>query len=381
MSAAAAAKIRVLVTADAVGGVWQYSIDLARGLSRLGAETVLAVMGPSPSDEQVAAAAGVEGLELVDTGLPLDWLAENATALRAAGEEIAALAAARGADIVQLNTPALAAASRFRVPVVAVQHSCVATWWEAVHGTALPADFAWRTELVRAGLNAADAVVAPTAAFGAATQRVYRLEEPPRTVHNGRSPVALPRQAPHDFVFTAGRLWDEGKNLDTLDAAAERIPVPVRAAGPLQGPNGARVIFDNIHCLGNLGEEELARWLSARPVFVSAALYEPFGLAVLEAASAGCPLILSDIPTFRELWDDVAIFVPPRDEEGFTRAIANLVGDDFERAVMGRASKERADLYTPDAMAAQMAAIYRSLLPAVRRPVLAAQRTAARAAA
>ena len=378
---ARAPALRVLVTADAVGGVWQYSIDLARGLSRLGVETVLAVMGPEPTEAQRAAAAEVEGLDFVETGLPLDWLADDASALRAAGDEIARLAHARRADVVQLNTPALAAAARFAVPVVAVQHSCVATWWEAVHGSELPADFAWRTELVRAGLNAADAVVAPTAAFAAATQRVYALAEPPRTVHNGRSPFPLPRQAPHDFVFTAGRLWDEGKNLETLDAAAGHIGVPVRAAGPIAGPNGAAVMFDNIHCLGNLGEEELARWLSARPVFVSAALYEPFGLAVLEAASAGCPLILSDIPTFRELWDEVAIFVPPRDEEGFTRAIANLVADDFERAVIGRAAKERAGLYSPDAMAAQMAAIYRSLLPAVRRPVLAAQRTAARAAA
>ncbi|MDP8993453.1 MAG: glycosyltransferase family 4 protein [Pseudomonadota bacterium] len=373
--------LRVLVTADAVGGVWQYSLELARGLSNLGVETVLAVMGPSPSEAQRSAAAEVEGLELIDTRLPLDWLAEDAASLQRAGGEIARLAESRRADVLHLNTPALAAETGFPTPVVAVQHSCVATWWEAVHGTALPPDFAWRTELVRAGLEAADAVVTPTTAFGAAVQRVYGLDQPPRTVHNGRSPLPLPRQAPHDFVFTAGRLWDRGKNLGTLDAAAERIPVPVRAAGPLEGPNGTKVMFDHIHCLGTLSEEELAQWLSARPVFVSAALYEPFGLAVLEAAAAGCPLILSDIPTFRELWDEVAVFVPPRDEERFTRAIAELVGDDFERAVLGRAARERAALYTPDAMAAQMAAIYRSLLPAVRRPVLAAQKGSAKAAA
>jgi len=370
-------RIRVLVTADAVGGVWQYSLDLARGLGRLGVETVLAVMGPSPSPEQAAATAAIEGLELVDTGLPLDWLADNASSLRVAAEEIAALGKRRGADLVQLNSPALAAETRFDMPIVAVQHSCVATWWEAVHGTTLPEDFAWRTELVRAGLGHANMVVAPTAAFAAATRRAYGLRVAPRTVHNGRTPFPAAQQAPHDFVFTAGRLWDEGKNLGTLDAAAANIPVPVRAAGPLEGPNGTRVMFDHLHCLGTIAEEELARWLSARPVFVSAALYEPFGLAVLEAAAAGCPLILSDIPTFRELWDEVAIFVPPRDEAGFTHAISNVVGDDFERAVMGRAAQERASVYTPDAMASQMAAIYRSLLPVVRRPVLAAAKAAA----
>ena len=134
--------LRVLVTADAVGGVWQYSIDLARGLSRLGIETALAVMGPSPSETQLAAARQVDGLDLVDTGLPLDWLADEPASLRAAGEEIAALAIRSDTDLLQLNTPALAAETRFPLPVVAVQHSCVATWWEAVHGTPLPADFA-----------------------------------------------------------------------------------------------------------------------------------------------------------------------------------------------------------------------------------------------
>jgi glycosyltransferase involved in cell wall biosynthesis len=372
---------KVLITADAVGGVWQYSTELAAGLSRLGIGTVLAVMGPSPSDPQRAAAAAIPGVEIADTGLALDWLAEDGASLRGAGEAIRQLARDSGADIVQLNTPALAAETRFDTPVVAVQHSCVATWWEAVQGTDLPADFAWRTELNRAGLHAADAVVTPTAAFGDAVRRRYGLAEAPRTVHNGRTPLDLPTGAPHDFVFTAGRLWDEGKNLGTIDAAARTIPVPVRAAGPVKGPNGAEVMFDHIHCLGALEEAELARWLSARPVFVSAALYEPFGLAVLEAASAGCPLVLSDIPTFRELWNDVAIFVKPRDEEGFTRAIAGLVGDDFERAVLGRAARERAARFTPEAMAAQMASIYRGLLPAVRRPVLAAARVELGAAA
>lgn len=376
-----AESLRVLVTADAVGGVWQYSVDLARGLAGLGVDMVLAVMGPAPSEEQSRAAQAVPGLTLVDTGLALDWLAEDGAALRRAGEGIKRLADTHRADLIQLNTAALAAETEFEVPVVAVHHSCVATWWEQVQGSDLPEDFAWRTVLVGAGLHAADAVVTPTAAFGEMVRRRYGLPQAPRTVHNGRTPLTLPDSAPHDFVFTAGRLWDEGKNLGTLDGAAANLAVPMRAAGPLEGPNGAAVMFDNIHCLGNLEEEALARWLSARPVFVSAALYEPFGLAVLEAAAAGCPLILSDIPTFRELWHDVAVFVPPRDEEGFTRAIASLVGDDFERAVMGRAARERAARFTPDAMAAQMASIYRSLLPAVRGPVLAASRVELGAAA
>lgn len=368
-----AERLKVLITADAVGGVWQYSTDLARGLSGLGIETLLVLLGPGPSEAQRAGAAAIPGLKLVETGLALDWLANDASAIRVAARVIREIAHVEGVDIVHLNTPALAAEVAFDLPVVAGQHSCVATWWAAVHGTPLPDDFAWRTALVGKGLHSADIVVTPTDAFGRITQATYGLSERPRTVYNGRSPLTGEQGAPHDFVFTAGRLWDEGKNLKVIDAAAGRLSVPTRAAGSVNGPNGASVVFDNIHCLGKLDEAELAGWLSARPVFVSTALYEPFGLAVLEAAAAGCTLILSDIPTFRELWDDVAIFVNPRDEVELLDAISAIVGDDFERAVMGRAAHDRAQRFTPDAMAAQVAAIYRSLLPAVRKPVLAAR--------
>jgi glycosyltransferase involved in cell wall biosynthesis len=171
-------------------------------------------------------------------------------------------------------------------------------------------------------------------------------------------------------------LWDEGKNLRTLDAAAGLIGVPVHAAGPVVAPHGEIVRFDHLNLLGTLEEAELDRWLSARPVFASAALYEPFGLAVLEAAAAGCPLVLANIPTFRELWDGVARFVDPLDHAGFARACNDLVGDDFDRAAMGRAAKERAARFTPEAMAVQMADLYRSRLPTARRPILPAQAAA-----
>jgi glycosyltransferase involved in cell wall biosynthesis len=369
--------LRAMITADAVGGVWQYSLDLARGLAALEVQTVLAVLGPRPDPAQRAAAAAVPRLQLVETGLPLDWTAGDCAAVVAASEALAAYAEEVGADIVQLHSAALAGGTVFPVPVVAVHHSCVATWWDAVKGGELPEDFRWRAALVADGIHAADAVITPSAAFSAAVARRYRAGDKVRTVHNGRAPLKLERRVAGDCVFTAGRLWDEAKDMATLDAAAERVAVPIHAAGPTEGPNGAVFRPRHLACLGTLGDAEMGRWLGARPVFVSTARYEPFGLAVLEAAQAGCPLVLADIPTFRELWDGAALYVAPGDSEGFCKAISALVGDDFERAVRGRAARARARLYTVDAMAAQVAAVYRSLLPAVDKPVLAATAAAA----
>ncbi len=357
------AGLRVLMTADAVGGVWSYALDLAHGLGAHGVEVVLAVLGPPPSADQEAAAAVLPGLRLLASPLPLDWLAEGPEAVEAAGHAVAHMAVEWGASLVHLNSPALAAGLRFPLPVVGVCHSCLATWWRTVRGGPMPAEFAWRSELVARGYAAVDALVAPTAAFAMATAEAHGLPGLPLTVHNGRRAMA---SASGDvmaaFAFTAGRLWDEGKNLPVLDRAAARLPVPVLAAGPVQGPNGARVQFRHLRALGRLSEAEIADWLRQRPVFVSAARYEPFGLAVLEAAQAGCALVLSDIPTFRELWDGAAEFVPPEDDVAIAASIRRMLHDRERRARFGVAARERARRYSAGAMAASVFEIYRRIL-------------------
>jgi glycosyltransferase involved in cell wall biosynthesis len=357
---------RLLLTADAVGGVWQYATELATGLAPLGYETVIVVLGPAPSPDQRAAAAKIPNAQLIETGLALDWLAKAPEELLLAGQELAQLVKRVDPDIVHVNHAALAAREHFSAPSIAVAHSCLATWWETVEGGALPDDFAWRVAAHGAGLRAADRIVAPSRAFAQATARAYALPRQPEVVHNGRTLAAGPAAAMHDFAFTAGRLWDRAKDLATLDRAASRLGVPVKAAGPLIGPNGEIARFAHLTTPGRIDEPALAGCLAARPVFVSTAVYEPFGLAVLEAAAAGCPLVLSDIPSFREMWGDAATFVAPHDDAGFAEVIEGLIGDTRTRLTQGEKARSVARLYTVERMAAAMAAIYQHL-PAARR--------------
>jgi glycosyltransferase involved in cell wall biosynthesis len=352
-------KLRLLLVTDAVGGVWTYSLELARALEPLGVETVLAVTGPSPSAEQRAATSR---MELIDTGLPLEWLDTGPAEIADAGKALALIAACEGADVVQTSSAALLAGGAFEQPTVAVQHSCVATWWAAVKGTPLPDDFRWRSDLVAQGLSKADAVVAPTRAFAAATERAYDLDRRVLAVHNGRTAQKLRELPQGDFVFTAGRLWDEGKNVATLDRAAARIRAPFQAAGSTEGPNGARIALEHLIALGSLSEARVAGVMAARPIFASAALYEPFGLSVLEAAQGGCALVLSDIATHRELWDGAALFVDPRDDAAFASAVNDLLDRHEERERLGQIARERARQYSPQRMAREMAGLYARVL-------------------
>ncbi|KLK94479.1 glycosyl transferase family 1 [Microvirga vignae] len=363
VSAQGASSLRVLMTADAVGGVWQYALDVAEGLRTYGVETTLVVLGPAPSDDQIKRAE-TAGVDLITTRLPLDWTAERPQEVEEAGRAIVHISAQIKPDIVHLNSPALAASGQHGCPVVAICHSCVATWWEAVRGGSLPEEFVWRADLVRKGYHAADKLLAPTAAFADATARTYNLAVAPTVVRNGRRAIAAGDCVPCDvFVFTAGRLWDDGKNFAAIDRAAARLSLPTLAAGPLKGPNGTQVEAHYAISLGRLSDDEIAQYLSAQPIFVSVAKYEPFGLAVLEAAQAGCALVLSDIPTFRELWDGEAVFVDPDDDQALAQAIEHLASDDATCRELGEAARKRAAAYSVEAMSAGVLEAYRSLLP------------------
>ena len=279
-----------------------------RGVGPHGVRTTLAVLGPAPSEDQWADAARVPGVRLIRADFPLEWLALSGAVVEAAGYAVAALARESQADIVHLNTPALGAEGGFAQPVVAVAHASLAQVEGGGRGpspTTSPGR-RWCGALRPSARWLRPRRPSPT------PPDVYDLAQAPVVGWNGRRVGSGLRRA-RDFRLHRRRLWDPG-GVDVLDRAAARISSLVVAAGPLSGPHGQSVPLPNIRTLGRVDDAEVARRLALRPVFVSPSLYEPFGLAVLEAAQVGCALALSDIPTFRELWGGAAVFTPPGDE-------------------------------------------------------------------
>lgn len=334
---------RVTVTTDAVGGVWQYAMEMSRGLVGHGWDVQLAVLGPPPDAVQLAGAP----VTPVVTGLELDWTAELPGELDRASEALARLA--QGSDAVLLHAPGLVGRANWPAPVVTVAHSCVGTWWHHVKQGPLPDDLAWRADATRAGLQRAAAAIAPTQAMATALHDVYGVTGL-AVIHNGRSPnLAAPRQ--RNGILTAGRLWDEAKGAAMLDRVAARLGVAFAAAGPVRAPDGSLAAFEHLRMLGTLDEAAMATAFAGARVFASAARYEPFGLAVLEAAQAGCALVLADIPSFRELWDGVAVFVGPYDEAGWAEALTAAHADPG----LGAAARAHSTRYTPAAMVAATA--------------------------
>jgi glycosyltransferase involved in cell wall biosynthesis len=96
-------------------------------------------------------------------------------------------------------------------------------------------------------------------------------------------------------------------------------------------------------------------------VYALPARYEPFGLSVLEAALAGCALVLGDIPSLREVWGDAALFVHPDDGEGLAEALQGLMANPAERERRAALARARALTFTPRRMAEAYLELYAAL--------------------
>jgi glycosyltransferase involved in cell wall biosynthesis len=355
--------MRVLMTTDAVGGVWRYAVDLARQLGEEGVACLLVGCGPAPDAAQHEECRRLRSVTLRWSGLPLDWMVADAAALADVPDTLVAMAHAWRADLLHLNLPSQGVGIPDGMPVVVTSHSCLSTWWGAVKKCELPADWRWQQDLTGRGLRRADVVMVPTAAHGAATDAVYGPLAHLRVVANATD-VQDGGGAKQPFVLGAGRWWDEGKNVATADAVAALSHWPVRLAGALNCPNASSVAPRHAEGLGSLSPAAMRAQMRRAAIFFSPALYEPFGLAVLEAAACGCALVLSDIPSFRELWTGAALFVPATDSVGFAAATNRLAADPTERATLGRCAAARARDFTPSRQAAHVRRVYRAALAA-----------------
>jgi glycosyltransferase involved in cell wall biosynthesis len=334
-------------------------MDLAAGLIPDGYAFTFAGFGPQPSPAQRAEAEQLGKLVWFDA--PLDWTAGSEAELDVVPQLLKALVQERQIDLVHLNLPSQACGLKLDVPVLVVSHSCVVTWFAAVRQSAVSPDWMWQYRRNRAGFDAADAVVAPSHAHAAMLRTSYGQIDGLGVVYNGtRAAQASP--AKHAHVFAAGRWWDDGKNGALLDEAAAHTAWPVIMAGSASGPNGQYSPLRNARHLGELPHGEILQWMARSAIVASPSRYEPFGLAPLEAAQAGAALVLADIPTYRELWDQAALFAPADDAQAFAAAINRFASDDALRHEFAVRAKERSARFTVQAQAAAMQSIYEHLL-------------------
>jgi len=121
-------------------------------------------------------------------------------------------------------------------------------------------------------------------------------------------------------------------------------------------------IADRVHQRSGDDSQLLHYYWHARAL-VLPSVYEGFGLPLLEAMSAGCPVLASDIPSSREVAGDAALYFSPTDTGSMTALFEAALFDDQGRTRQVQAGRERASQFSWTRCASQTADVYRALCP------------------
>ena len=352
------------MTADTVGGVWTYALELTRALEPYGVEVQLALMGPQPTPAQRTQAAEIPNLSLFKSDYKLEWMPDCWTDVKRAGEWLLHLANRLRPDVIHLNGYAHANLP-WSSPTLVVGHSCVYSWWHAVHGDAPPPEWQRYKNEVTHALRGAHLVVTPTEAMLGALKTHYGKVYNSQVIPNGRDVASFRPAEKQQFILSAGRLWDQAKNVSAVAEIATELPWPVFVAGDSEAPQqrqSTRTVEKKCYSLGLLAEQDLRNWFGAASIYALPALYEPFGYTPLEAGLSACALVLGDIESLREIWDGAAVFVKPNDTHALKTELLQLIRNQNYRREMGRRARERALMFTSERMAKNYLTAYSELL-------------------
>jgi glycosyltransferase involved in cell wall biosynthesis len=179
---------------------------------------------------------------------------------------------------------------------------------------------------------------------------------------------------PGDYVLAVGALVPR-KGLATLVRAMAAVPSGMRLllVGP-PGPAEAELrelaaqpgVAGRVEFLGAVDDATLAALYRGATLLCFPSVSEGFGLPVVEAMTAGVPVVASDIDVVREVGGDAVVRVPVGDVDAFATAIVALATDDSRRRSLVAQGRDRARLYTWEATAARTVEAYERAVATLR---------------
>jgi glycogen(starch) synthase len=364
--------MRVLMTTDTVGGVWTLTQELTQELLHLGHAVALVSFGREPSERQnewcEQTATRHPELFLFRAGnAPLEWMQTNVTAWSAGIEFLLDTFKEFQADLLHTHQFCWGAMPG-HLPRLITAHSDVVSWAECCRPQGLGRS-AWLSHyrsLVQNGLDRAHAVVAPTFWMKSALDRHFDVRCRFTVIPNGRSIAPFSGKDERRLqAATVGRLWDDAKGVSTL--LGIDAPLPIFVAGE-ESFESTSARMGSLQALGPLDESSLFQLFRRSSIYIASSLYEPFGLAPLEAALCGCAVVARNLPSLREVWADTAFFFDTPQE--LTSLLCDLINNpDLLRFGQERA-QARARQFTAARMADSYVALYKTLLSPEERPLL-----------
>ena len=365
--------MHVLVTADTMSGSWTYTRELVTGLVTRGVKVTLVSFGEIPLPDQTAWMDLLHGLEYRPTAFRLEWMDDAPNDLPESSAYLANLVREVHPDLLHLHQFCHGNLA-VDVPRVVMAHGDLISWTEAVQGCSpRPTRWLkWYRDTITRGIADADAVVAPSACMLDTLISTYTRPRRAVIIYPGRNPIFFnPYVSKEDSVLSVGRLLDAGKQVFLLTqhthpfavcivGAEQTVPLP---RIPIRADVKVSTEQSSVAIRGPQTEAQLRALYSRAAVYAATSRYEPLGMAPLDAAFSRCAIVANDIPSFREVWGDAALYFRTNSASSLAAILAQLDSDrPLRHAYADRAFARARERFTAKRMIDDYLDLYRSLL-------------------
>lgn len=180
-------------------------------------------------------------------------------------------------------------------------------------------------------------------------------------------------ELPNEFILAVGH-FEERKNYARLVEAISRLRDRGRSCSlVIVGNNSGErqaieALVASAHLSGcvkfmsGLSDLEVRCLYKLCGLFIFPSSYEGFGIPILEAMAAKAPMVLSDIPVFREITQDKGVYFNPYDVEAMAAAIETVLASSTERARLVQYGAARVQDFNFSSLAGQLERLYRAQL-------------------
>jgi glycosyltransferase involved in cell wall biosynthesis len=165
------------------------------------------------------------------------------------------------------------------------------------------------------------------------------------------------------LVDSMARLRDQGRSCNLLIIGNDRGGSDIGERKAIEERIYAADLSGSVRILSGLSDFEVRCVYRLCTLFVFPSSYEGFGIPILEAMAAGRPIVLSDIPAFREITENRGVYFPFDDTEALVNAIKKVLSSNSERTRLIEYGNGRVHAFSFSSLAAQLEGIYRSLTP------------------
>lgn len=232
----------------------------------------------------------------------------------------------------------------------------------------LPA--AWLVRQAARTLGSCAGISAVSGATGRDLARLTGVRDArviPSPVRVWPAPEPLPDPAPERFILHVGHNAPYKNRLGVLAIFSYLRDIPdlhLVLAGPEPSPEvrAAAAGLDRVRFVGAVSDSRLLGLYRAAALLLFPSLYEGYGMPVIEAMAAGCPVVCSETPSLLETAGDAALTAPVGDAPALASRCRTLLADEVLRRECIARGRSRAAAFDVASMGRSLIEWYRQAL-------------------